>query len=282
MAASASSSGCTSSSTVTSDFTGVVSGPDSEPESVEELEVQEKRKVVSLLDRLRPPTTADILRQRKTKTNKPPRGKHQCRGSLTSDPKGVSPSQRVREFDKESLTMSHGHLFCSACREQLSLKRSIIKNHIQSSKHQKSKQRLESKEARERDIADSLRKYNETTHLRGETLPEDQQVYRVKVVTAFLKAGIALNKLDSFRDILEDNAFRLSDRRNMHDYIPFILKEEESHIRSEIQDQQLSVIFDGTSRLGEALAVLLRFVADWRGDCKRANQCTLCYLWYSL
>lgn len=159
--------------------------------------------------------------------------------------------------------MSHGHLFCSACREQLSLKRSIIKNHIQSSKHQKSKQRLESKEARERDIADSLRKYNETIHLRGETLPEDQQIYRVKVVTAFLKAGVALNKLDSFRDILEDNAFRLSDRRNMHDYIPFILKEEESRIRSEIQGQQLSVIFDGTSRLGEALAVILRFVADW-------------------
>ena len=49
----------------------------------------------------------------------------------------------------------------------------------------------------------------------------------------------------------------------MHDYIPFILKEEESHIRSEIQGQQLSVIFDGTSPLGEALAVLLRFVADW-------------------
>ena len=50
----------------------------------------------------------------------------------------------------------------------------------------------------------------------------------------------------------------------MHDYVPFILKEEESRIRSEIDGQQLSVIFDGTSRLGEALAVVLRFVSsDW-------------------
>ena len=76
--------------------------------------------------------------------------------------------------------MSHGHLFCSGCRKQLSLKQSIIKNHIQSLKHQKRKQ---SKEAREWDLANNLRKYNET--IRGETLPEDQQIYRVKVVTAF-------------------------------------------------------------------------------------------------
>ena len=40
-------------------------------------------------------------------------------------------------------------------------------------------------EARERDIADNLRKYSETTHLRQDTLAEDQQVYSVKVVTAF-------------------------------------------------------------------------------------------------
>ena len=36
----------------------------------------------------------------------------------------------------------------------------------------------------------SLKEYNETTYPRGETLPEQQQVYRVKVVSAFLKAGV--------------------------------------------------------------------------------------------
>ena len=154
--------------------------------------------------------------------------------------------------------MSNGHLFCSACHEQLSLKCSIIRNRIQSSKHQRSKQRLDRKEAREKDIVESLRKYNK------ETLPEQQQVYRVKVITAFLKAGVPLNKMESFRDLLEENAFRLTDRHHMHDYVPFILKEEESRIHSEIDGQQLSVIFDGTSRLGEALAVVLRFVSsDW-------------------
>ena len=46
---------------------------------------------------------------------------------------------------------------------------------------------MEKKEARERDIAESLTKYNKEIHPRGETLPQEQEVYRVKVVSAFLK-----------------------------------------------------------------------------------------------
>jgi hypothetical protein len=48
----------------------------------------------------------------------------------------------------------------------------------------------------------------------------------------------------------------------MHDYVPFILKDEENCIRQEIEGKQLSIIFDGTSRLGEALAIVVRFVND--------------------
>ena len=118
------------------------------------------------------------------------------------------------------------------------------------------------KEAREKHIADMLVQHNDRTHLRGETLPQEQQVYRIKVVTSFLKAGVPLNKIDSFRDILEENAYRLTDRQNMSDYVQFKLKEEESRICQEIEGKQLSVIFDGTSRLGEALAIVLRFIND--------------------
>lgn len=77
---------------------------------------------------------------------------------------------------------------------------------------------------RQGDIVDVLRKYDEEVHPRGETLPEKQQVYCVREVTAFLKAGVPLNKVESFRDLLEENAFCLTDRCNMHDHVPFILK----------------------------------------------------------
>lgn len=218
--------------------------------------------VVTLLDRLKSPSAADIARCRKLKTNKPPLGKRKCRGGLSSDPKGVSPTQRVKEFAEENLTVSAGQLFCLACREELSLKRSIINNHVLSAKHQNSKKRLKTKEAKEQTIVESLRKYNTAIHPRGETLPESQQVYRIKVVQAFLRARVPLNKMDAFRDILEENAYRLTDRRNMYDYIPFILKEEETRIRKDIDGRCLSVILDGTSRMGEALAIILRYVGD--------------------
>ena len=44
------------------------------------------------------------------------------------------------------------------------------------------------KTKRERDMADALQKHNNEQHLRGETLSIDQQVYRVKVDTCFLRA----------------------------------------------------------------------------------------------
>ena len=43
----------------------------------------------------------------------------------------------------------------------------------------------------------------------------------------------------------------------MTDLIPFILGEEKSTLLEEISAQNLSVIFDGTCRLGEVLAVIL-------------------------
>ena len=64
------------------------------------------------------------------------------------------------------------------------------------------------------------------------------------------------------KDIQEENAYRLTDRRNMSDYVPFILKDEENLICREIEGKELSVIFDGTSRIGEALAIVLWFVND--------------------
>lgn len=248
--ASSSGCGCTTSSTMSMEYS-------SEESESEHEELESDRSVVSLMDRLRTPMPADIARSRKVMKNDPPKGKRRCKGRHASDPKGVTPSQRVREFPKESLSVSKGCLFCSVCREQLSLKRSVIKNHVQSSKHESSKKRMEKKEARERDIAESLTKYNKEIHPRGETLPQEQQVYRVKVVSAFLKAGVPLNKIDCFRDLLEENALRLTDRRNMHDYIPFILSEEESRVRSEIAGKKVSVVYDGTTHLSEALAIIL-------------------------
>ena len=77
--------------------------------------------------------------------------------------------------------------------------------------------KLTTKDKSEKDIAKALQKYNEEIHLVGETLPEAQQVFRVKVVHTFLKAGVPLNKTNCFKDILEHNTYQLTDKRNLFD-----------------------------------------------------------------
>ena len=102
--------------------------------------------------------------------------------------------------------------------------------------------------------------YNSNEHLRGETLPEAQQVYRVKVMKTFLQAGVPIAKLDVFREILEENGYRLCTQRYMFDLIPFILNEQLAEIKREIDGKFF--IFDGTTHTCEALAVVIRFIND--------------------
>ena len=98
---SASASYSSSSTSFAADTETVVSDCESRDSGEEaEVEAGPSTKVISLLDRLRSPTSAEIARKRKTKANPPPKGKRRCKGTLTSDPKSVSPNQRVRDSVK--------------------------------------------------------------------------------------------------------------------------------------------------------------------------------------
>jgi len=51
----------------------------------------------------------------------------------------------------------------------------------------------------------------------------------------------------------------------MRQLIPFVLKEEKEGIKAEISGSKIAVIFDGTTRLGEALAIVVRFISnEWQ------------------
>ena len=56
----------------------------------------------------------------------------------------------------------------------------------------------------------------------GENLPEETQVFRVEVVTAFLRAAVPLSKMEHFREIFEESAYRLTDCRHIFDLVPSI------------------------------------------------------------
>ena len=116
-----------------------------------------------------------------------------------------------------------------------------------------------------------------------------------------MRAAVRLSKVDAFRDLLEENSFRLTDRRHMCDHIPFIITQEKADIKAEIVGKPVSVVFDGTTKLGEAMAIVIRFVDNsfaitlrlirlqlltksMTGEeiFKGANKYTLCRIWPKL
>ena len=217
---------------------------------------------ISLLDVLKAPTASDLSRKRSIVRN-PPFGKKKSRPrSASFDPKNIKPTQRVKEYQNEPFTVSNCNLFCKGCKEEISVKKSSIENHLKSLKHRNGKEKLRRRETQEADIAESLAKYNSEVHPKGETLPLSQQVFRVKVMRTFLQAGVPLNKIKIFRDLLEDNGYRLCDRRTLYDLLPFIVEEEVSRIKGEIKGKRLGIIFDGTTHVCEAFAIVIRFVSN--------------------
>ena len=72
----------------------------------------------------------------------------------------------------------------------------------------------------------SLQKYNDDVHLRGETFLQTQQVYHVKVLKSFLRAGIPLNKIDPLWELLEEGGYHLCDKRFLYNLITFVVKKK--------------------------------------------------------
>ena len=85
-----------------------------------------------------------ISRERVPKSNT---GKYKERGN--SDPKNMSANDRIEEFPGENLFLRGGKLFCNRCKEILSSKKSILKNHLASKKQAAGKEKL--KVAKKRD-----------------------------------------------------------------------------------------------------------------------------------
>ena len=69
----------------------------------------------------------------------------------------------------------------------------------------------------------------------GKTLLSQQRADRVRVVEAFLREGILLAKVNGLRDLLENNALRLTAGAHLSQYIPIVLEEERRSVQKEIR-----------------------------------------------
>ena len=209
---------------------------------------------------LKEPEKAEIARTRKVQRNQAG-GKKTVRGQ--KDPK-VSAYQRVRENRNEFLSVtSENMLRCDACKETISKKKSTVRTHMNSVKHNDAKRAIQNSKKRDQSLLTFLRRKDEEDNPKGETLPEDMRLFRFDLVEAFLSAGIPLSKIDHLRSFLEKYGHRLTAHGHSSQMIPSIIEKEKKTLKTELSlVDGCSVISDGSTRLGEALAIVVRFVDE--------------------
>ena len=83
-------------------------------------------------------------------------------------------------------------------------------------------------------------------------------------------AGIPYAKADMIRPLLERASHPLTDSGNLgRTYIPLIQERELQRLRKELLKQWFALIFDGTTRLGEAINMVTRSITDEFQICMR-------------
>ena len=209
------------------------------------------------------PGKADISRKRKIQRN-PGNVKRSKRGS--KDPKLVSAWERVKQYKNEHLTVVNGKLRCDACKEIILKKKSSIKKHVLTKKHLTGKKTIEASKIRQQSIVDILRRNDARVHPKGETLPNEMRLFPYDLVEMCLKAGIPIAKIDCMRPFLEKYGHCLTSSGHLSETIPLVLEREKEILKTDISiANEFSVVFDGSSRLWEVLAIVLCYIdTQWK------------------
>ena len=88
------------------------------------------------------------------------------------------------------------------------------------------------------------------------------RLYRFDLIQSFLTAGIHFSKIDCLRSFLEKCGHRLTSQSHLEELIPSVLLKEKETLKSELSEAK--AVFDGSTRFGEALAIIVRFVdSQW-------------------
>ena len=108
-----------------------------------------------------------------------------------------------------------------------------------------------------------LKRRDMREHPSGSPSPADIRLFRFEIVECVLTGGIPQSKVDVLRPLLEKYGHRLTHSTNLREIIPAVLEKEKDKLRSELETvKEAKVIFDGTARMGEALAIVIRFVQE--------------------
>lgn len=100
--------------------------------------------------------------------------------------------------------------------------------------------------------------------LEGANVDTAMLAYRLEVLELFLSTSTPINRIDGFRHLLERDRYRLTAADHMRNYIPDLRARFLSSLCADLSGVRgVSLIFDGTSHLGELFVVNVRFWSDF-------------------
>ena len=193
------------------------------------------------------PAKADIARKRKLPVNKEKYKQRESKATAST-----TAWDRLKKFPNHHFAAIDRKLRCDACSEELSMKKSSIKKHIESRKHKNGLSDIRKNKSRNQTIVACFQRKDKRENTPGSTLPAHMRLFRFGVVESFLNGGIPLAKTDSLRPVLEKHGHRLSSTRKRKGQAPGRTQ----------RCERGKCDFDGTARLGEALVIIIRFVQE--------------------
>jgi hypothetical protein len=188
----------------------------------------------------------------------------------------VTAAQRVKEHPDDGLIVdAKNQVFCKPCKKQIKKfwKKTQVAQHVAGKKHKERVAELAAKQKLAgdgRSMDDYLARAlgDEEFGIKvGTTLETDLHMARLRAIRALLKVGSNINALCSengadLKDLLEEGLHcRIGEDRTLRDYIPTLLHAEILRIKDELAENPggRAILFDGTTRVCEVEAVLLRF-----------------------
>ena len=249
-------------------------GEDAAPVDLEEEKAIAARAAAAsaFIQRFRPSGAACA---RKRKKPAPPAGARPSKmkqGSRRNDVSTATLRKRPSEFPNEGLEVRSGQLFCTNCNENTCSAVDSIKKHCKSDKHRKGKEDKEKHSANLTQIQAALEDFVDNCAMEGEDagnvvkVCEKTQLYRAETLEEFLKAGVAVDKIDRLREYLERHAgHRLTTSGHLKkDYLGPLALKEMALIRKELKGQLVHVAWydDETTHDGESFCSIARVVTD--------------------
>ena len=213
--------------------------------------------------------TSDFARPRKIlKLATPSKSVKPTESKKRSDPVSITPRQRLREFqslhDDGILDIVDSHLHCKPWGKQLSVKLTTIREHLQSKSHEPNVHNFVTTKATTKSMNDFIsdRRFNDS-EVGTRNLSLQTQHFRQDLAATAMELGIPFSKVasDTFRNfLLRHSPHRVQSRQVLASVTSSIRDGARNLVLEALRDKHFLIAFDRCSRMGEVLAIVVRFI----------------------